>query len=67
VVVVSYRAGEVVLGSATPAPGYAADVKKAGPPEVEVEFESEEAKYKVRATWDHGELTVETESEAEDD
>jgi hypothetical protein len=63
VVVVSYRPGEVRLGSASPGAGFAAEIKKAGPPEVDVEFESEAAKYRVRATWANGDLAVETESE----
>ena len=63
VVVVRYRDGEVVLGSASPAAGFAAEVKKAGPPEVDVEFESESAEYRVRAEWSGGELSVETESD----
>jgi hypothetical protein len=67
VVVVTYRTGEVVLGSATPAPGFATDIKKSGPSEVEVEFESEEAKYEVRVRWSNGQLSVETDAESEED
>jgi hypothetical protein len=63
VVVVSYRPEEVLLGSASPAAGFAAEIKKAGPPEVDVEFESESAKYRVRATWADGDLAVEIESD----
>ena len=63
VVVVRYRAGEVVLGSASPAAGFAAEVKKDGPSQVDVEFESESAEYRVRAEWSGGELSVETESD----
>lgn len=66
VVAVSYRPGEVVLASATPSPGFAAEVKKSGPPEVDVEFESESAKFEVKASWSNGELAVETGQEAED-
>lgn len=62
VVVVSYRPGEVVLGSAAPAAGFAADIKKSGP-EVDVEFESESAKYRVRARWVGGDIAVEVESD----
>jgi hypothetical protein len=65
VVVVSYRPDEVLLGSASPAAGFAADIKKAGPPEVDVEFEGESAKYRVRATWANGDLVVETESDTD--
>jgi hypothetical protein len=63
-VVVSYRPEEVVLGSASPAAGFAADVKKAEP-EVDVEFESESAKYRVRARWEGGDLSVEVDSDVD--
>lgn len=66
VVVVRYRNGEVVLGSASPAAGFAAEIQKDGPTEVEVEFESESADYRVRAQWSDGALSVETGSEDED-
>lgn len=62
-VVVSYRTGEVMLSSASPASGFAADIKKPGPPEVDVEFESESAKFRVRAEWSNGRLSVETEGD----
>ncbi|HEU4916480.1 MAG TPA: hypothetical protein VFV13_07940 [Acidimicrobiia bacterium] len=65
VVVVRYRPAEVLLGSASPAAGFAAEIKKSGPPEVDVEFESESAKYRVRARWVEGDLSVEVESEAD--
>jgi hypothetical protein len=67
VVVVAYREGEVSLGSATPAAGFATHVKKSGPSEVEVEFESESTKFEVKARWSDGELRVETDSESEED
>ena len=57
--VVSYREGEVVLSSATPAAGFAAEIKKQGPPDVDVEFESESAKFRVKAEWSNGLLAVE--------
>jgi hypothetical protein len=63
VVVVSYRPDQVVLSSASPAAGFSADIKKQGPPEVDVEFESEFGDYRVRARWANGDLAVETESE----
>lgn len=59
VVVVSYRPGEVTLASASPAAGFAAEVKKGGPPEVDVEFESDSAKYRVEVEWSDGALDVE--------
>ena len=63
VVVVRYRTGEVILGSASPAAGFAAEIKKQGPPEVDVEFESDSAEYRVRARWTDGGLSVETDSD----
>ena len=64
-VVVKYRVGEVVLQAATPAPGFQAEVEKAGPPEVEVEFESESAKFEVKATWKDGEFDVDVDESDE--
>ena len=64
VVVVSYRPDEVVLGSAAPAAGFSAEIKKEGPPEVDVEFESESAKYRP-GRWEDGDLSVETESDVD--
>ena len=61
--VVRYRPEEVVLSSASPATGFSAKINKQGPPDVDVEFESESAKYRVRARWDGGDLSVETESD----
>jgi len=63
VVVVRYRTGEVILGSASPAAGFAAEIKKEGPPEVDVEFESDSSEYRVRAQWSDGGLSVETDSD----
>ena len=65
-VVLSYRPDEVVLQSASPKPGFAAEIKKSGPPEVEVEFESESAKYEVKAKWSGGQLSVESEQDGGD-
>ncbi len=63
--VVRYRPEEVVLSSASPAAGFSADINKQGPPDVDVEFESESAKYRVRARWADGGLAVETESDVD--
>ena len=60
VVVISYRPEEVVLSSASPAAGFAAEIKKQGPPEVDVEFESEDHKFRVRARYENGALSIET-------
>ena len=59
--------GTVELGGATPASGYTAEVKKAGPDQVEVEFESisEGPDFKFKAEWENG--VLEAEFETEDD
>jgi len=62
-VVLSYRPDEVVLQSASPKPGFAAEIKKSGPPEVEVEFEGESEKFEVKAKWSGGQLIVESDQE----
>ena len=62
---VRYRPDEVVLSSASPASGFSADINKQGPPDVDVEFESESAKHRVRARWEGGDLAVETESDVD--
>lgn len=56
-----YRPGEVELQSATPAPGFDAEIDDAGPPEVRVEFEAEEIEVRVEIQWDEGGLTVDVE------
>lgn len=66
-VVLKYRPGEVVLQTATPAAGFQAEVEDAGPPKVEVEFESESSKVSVHAKWADGELDVETDESTEED
>ena len=58
--VVSYRPEEVVLDAATPAPGFSVRVNKQGPPDVDVEFESDESRVRVRVEWDDR-LVVEVE------
>lgn len=65
--VVSYRAEEVRYESASPLPGFSVQVEKAGPPEVEVEFEGPVGKVEVRVRWRDGSLSVETEIDAPDD
>lgn len=65
-VVLSYRPGEVVYKTATPAPGFQVEVERAGPPTVKVEFESESSKVEVYAEWHDGEIDVEVSSESED-
>ena len=65
-VVLKYRQAEVVYQTATPAPGFRVEIEKPGPPEVELEFESESLKIEIHAKWDSGELKVEI-SESDDD
>lgn len=50
-VVVRYRPGEVELQAATPASGFQTEIDKAGPPDVRVEFESEDAEVRIEARW----------------
>ncbi len=57
-VVVKYRPDEVVFQAASPGAGFHVEVDKAGPPEVEVEFESETLKVRFRAKWDDGQLEI---------
>lgn len=64
--VLRYRPGEVTYQSATPAPGFQVEVDEHGPPEVEVEFESESRKVEVHAAWREGDLDVEVSHSEED-
>lgn len=66
-VVLRYRPGEVLYQSATPTLGYQVEVEKKGPPEVKIEFESEDHKVEVHAAWADGDIRVETSEETEDD
>lgn len=63
----AHRPGEVTVQAATPAPGFQAEIKKAGPDEVEVEFENESLRVEITAEWEHGELEIEVSTEEEDD
>lgn len=58
--------GQVNLVSATPRPGFSADLEHTGPTEVEVKFESNDHKSKLEARIDDGELKVDTEEEPRD-
>jgi hypothetical protein len=60
---VSYRTGEVRLESVVPAPGFAYEVKDDGPQRVEVEFESGDSKYKLRAEWTSNGFVTEVEAD----
>lgn len=66
VVTLRYRPGEVVYQSATPAPGFQVEVDHAGPPEVEVEFESESSKIEIHAAWRDGALDVDVSESGHD-
>lgn len=66
VVVLKYRPGEVVLQTATPSPGFRAEVEDPGPPEVEVEFETDQVKIEVHAKWDGDDIRVEISESTED-
>jgi hypothetical protein len=59
-VAIEYGA-EVELLWASPAAGFRAEIKKQGPPDVEVEFESEEHESRFRAEVVNGELDVDQE------
>jgi hypothetical protein len=61
-----YRPDEVTYQTVTPAPGFQVEVGKQGPPEVEVEFESESLKIEVHAAWRDGDLDVEVSESSED-
>jgi hypothetical protein len=58
-VTVRVSQGRVTYLSAVPKTGYAVEVENPGPPEVRVEFESEESKVEIRAQWENGQLDVE--------
>jgi hypothetical protein len=62
--VVSYRPEEVGLGSGSPAAGFAAEIKKSRA-DVDVEFESGSAMYRVRDRWEGGDLSVEVDSDVD--
>lgn len=66
VVVVRYRPGEVMVQATTPAPGFRGEIEKGGPPEVEVEFESDSLKIEIHAKWEDGDLDVKVSESAED-
>ena len=51
--------GAITLVSADPAPGFTAEVDKAGPPEVRVEFTDGDTEVEVRVRWEDGRVDVE--------
>lgn len=65
-VVVSYQSGDVVLETAVPVAGFQVEIKKEGPPEVEVEFESEKLVVRIDAEWNDGELDIEIDENSRD-
>lgn len=66
-VVFRYRPGEVIYQTATPAPGYKVDVDKQGPPEAQVEFESEDDKIEIHAGWESGDIDIEISASSDED
>ncbi len=62
-VTLSIGNGEVWVVSAVAAPGFRTEIEKAGPVEVEVEFESNDHKSELSAHLEQGELKVEKEEE----
>lgn len=66
---ISYRPGEVRLETAVPLPGFQVEIDKAGPPEVDLEFESTALEVRVRAEWENNslEIDIDKSSEGEDD
>jgi hypothetical protein len=60
---VRFAGGSVSLVSAVPAPGFALEVKDAGPERVEVEFRSEDRQSKVRAEYEDGVPSVRVEED----
>ncbi len=64
-VVIEHRTGEVRLVVARPAAGFRVEVEAAGPPSVEVEFENEssEKRFKIRARWQDGGLSITVEED----
>jgi hypothetical protein len=48
----------VELQAATPAQGFHTEIDKAGPPDVRVEIESEDADLHIEARWEDGGLKV---------
>lgn len=63
---VKYRTEQVSLQTATPAPGFTTEVDEAGPPQVKVEFESEEKKIELRARWEDGDLRIDVSEDEHD-
>ena len=56
---VSHRPGEVRLESAAPSAGFTMEVDKAGPEEVEVEFDNATSRFEVQIRWEDGILDTE--------
>ena len=66
-VTLAVESGTVVVASAVANPGFQAEVEKSGPTEVKVEFESNDHKSELTASFEDGELRVRTHEEDEDD
>ncbi len=61
-----FSPGAVTLDGAGPNPGFTMEIEKAGPPEVELDFESGSHKSRFNAEWSGGQLVVDIEEEPED-
>lgn len=65
-VVVGYRPGEVRLETAVPLPGFQVEIEKSGPPEVDVEFDSESRRVRIKAKWEDDGLQIDVEDSSEE-
>lgn len=63
---VGYRPGEVRLETAVPLPGFQVEIEKSGPPEVDVEFDSESRRVRIKAKWEDDGLQIDVEDSSEE-
>lgn len=63
----SYRPGEVILQTAVPLPGFETEIDNAGPPQVEVEFNSNNLRVDIKVEWDNDKLEIEVDEEPHED
>jgi cytoskeletal protein RodZ len=66
-VTVEHRTGEIRLVAATAGPGYRVGEVKPGPPEVEVDFDGDDAEVRVRIHWSDDGPSVEVRTDSDDD
>ena len=60
-------ASGVHLVSAIPIPGFQVEIKKAGPEEVRVQYESDDHESDFKAEWEDGQVTLDLDEEPKDD